>query len=168
MAPRPRAWSRNSAPAATRSPPASTRSRSSVAATPRDSPTPRAPGSHTALGHRSDSVSTIARLAVFSVPHGRNEGSTKMKTSEIQGVDAQHVLQTYKRMPVALVRGEGARLYDAEGREYIDFLSGIGVAVLGHANPGLADVLADQAKTLVHTSNLFHHPLQGQLAAKLA
>jgi acetylornithine/N-succinyldiaminopimelate aminotransferase len=65
------------------------------------------------------------------------------------------------------VRGEGARLYDAEGREYIDFLSGIGVAVLGHAHPGLAEVIADQAKTLVHTSNLFHHPLQGQLAAKL-
>ena len=90
------------------------------------------------------------------------------KTSEIQSVDAQHVLQTYKRMPVALVRGEGARLYDAEGREYIDFLSGIGVAVLGHAHPGLADAIADQARTLVHTSNLFHHPLQGQLAAKLA
>jgi acetylornithine/N-succinyldiaminopimelate aminotransferase len=89
-------------------------------------------------------------------------------TSEIQSVDAQHVLQTYKRMPVALVRGNGARLYDAEGREYIDFLSGIGVAVLGHAHPGLADALADQARTLVHTSNLFHHPLQGQLAAKLA
>ena len=90
------------------------------------------------------------------------------KTSDIQSVDAQHVLQTYKRMPVALVRGNGARLYDAEGREYIDFLSGIGVAVLGHAHPGLADALADQARTLVHTSNLFHHPLQGQLAAKLA
>ena len=66
-----------------------------------------------------------------------------MKTSEIQGVDAQHVLQTYKRMPVAFVRGSGARLYDAEGREYIDFLSGIGVAVLGHAHPGLAEALAD-------------------------
>ena len=90
------------------------------------------------------------------------------KTSEIQSVDAQHVLQTYRRQPVAFVRGSGVHLFDAEGREYVDFLSGIGVAALGHANPGLADAIADQARTLVHTSNLFHHPLQGQLAAKLA
>lgn len=90
------------------------------------------------------------------------------KTSEIQNVDAQHVLQTYRRQPVAFVRGSGVRLFDAEGREYLDFLSGIGVAALGHANPGLADALADQARTLVHTSNLYHHPLQGRLAEKLA
>jgi predicted acetylornithine/succinylornithine family transaminase len=88
-------------------------------------------------------------------------------TTAIQQTDAQHVLQSYRRLPVAFVRGSGARLYDAEGREYLDFLSGIGVCALGHAHPGLADAIADQAHTLMHTSNLFHHPLQGQLAERL-
>ncbi len=75
------------------------------------------------------------------------------------------MLQTYKRQPVVFVRGEGTRLFDENGRAYLDFISGIGVCVLGHAHPGLAAVIADQAKTLIHTSNLYYHPLQGQLAA---
>jgi acetylornithine/N-succinyldiaminopimelate aminotransferase len=66
------------------------------------------------------------------------------------------------------VRGQGVRLYDTEGREYLDLLSGIGVASLGHAHPALARAIADQAQTLIHTSNLFYHPLQGQLAERLA
>jgi len=82
--------------------------------------------------------------------------------------ESRHVLQTYRRNSVTLVRGEGVRLYDASGREYYDLLSGIGVAALGHAHPGLAREVADQAKTLIHTSNLFFHPLQGQLAERLA
>ena len=82
--------------------------------------------------------------------------------------ETRHVLQTYKRNAVTLVRGEGVRLFDANGREYYDLLSGIGVAALGHAHPGLARAVADQAKTLIHTSNLFFHPLQGQLAERLA
>ena len=88
--------------------------------------------------------------------------------SNVTALEAQHVLQTYKRQPVVFVRGQGTRLFDENGRAYLDFLSGIGVCVLGHAHPGLAAVIADQAKTLIHTSNLYYHPLQGQLAAKLA
>lgn len=84
-----------------------------------------------------------------------------------QAREAQYVLQTYRRQPVTLTRGEGARLWDVDGREYLDLLSGIGVASLGHANPGLARVITDQAQTLLHTSNLFFHPLQGQLAEQL-
>jgi predicted acetylornithine/succinylornithine family transaminase len=87
---------------------------------------------------------------------------------EIQAREARHVLQTYKRAPVTFVRGEGVRLYDADGREYLDLLSGIGVASLGHAHPGLARAIGEQANTLIHTSNLFYHPLQGQLAERLA
>jgi acetylornithine/N-succinyldiaminopimelate aminotransferase len=87
---------------------------------------------------------------------------------DIQALEARHVLQTYRRQPVTLVRGEGVRLFDADGREYFDLLSGIGVASLGHAHPGLAKAIADQAQTLIHTSNLFFHPLQGQLAERLA
>jgi acetylornithine/N-succinyldiaminopimelate aminotransferase len=82
--------------------------------------------------------------------------------------ETRHILQTYKRNPVTLVRGQGVRLYDADGREYIDLLSGIGVASLGHSHPALARAIADQAQTLIHTSNLFYHPLQGQLAERLA
>jgi acetylornithine/N-succinyldiaminopimelate aminotransferase len=88
--------------------------------------------------------------------------------SNVTALEAQHVLQTYKRQPVVFVRGEGSRLFDEQGRGYLDFLSGIGVCVLGHAHPGLAEVIADQSKTLIHTSNLYYHPLQGQLAAKLS
>lgn len=88
--------------------------------------------------------------------------------SNVTALEAQHVLQTYKRQPVVFVRGEGARLFDENGRGYLDFISGIGVCVLGHSHPGLAAVIADQAKTLIHISNLYYHPLQGQLAAKLA
>ncbi len=87
---------------------------------------------------------------------------------EVQAREARHVLQTYKRLPVTFVRGQGVRLYDADGRDYLDLLSGIGVASLGHAHPGLARAIADQAQTLVHTSNLFYHPLQGQVAERLA
>jgi acetylornithine/N-succinyldiaminopimelate aminotransferase len=92
----------------------------------------------------------------------------KLAVGEIQSREARHILQTYKRAPITFVRGRGVRLYDAEGREYLDLLSGIGVASLGHAHPGLARVIAEQAETLIHTSNLFYHPFQGQLAERLA
>jgi acetylornithine aminotransferase/acetylornithine/N-succinyldiaminopimelate aminotransferase len=87
---------------------------------------------------------------------------------DIQARDSRFVLQTYKRQPVAFVRGSGARLYDVEGREYLDFISGIGVASLGHAHPGLAAVIAEQARTLIHTSNLYYHPFQAEAASRLA
>ena len=90
-----------------------------------------------------------------------------MVTEDIQTLESRHVLQTYRRQPVTFVRGKGVYLYDAEGREYIDLLSGIGVTSLGHAHEGLTRAITDQAQTLIHTSNLFFHPLQGQLAARL-
>jgi predicted acetylornithine/succinylornithine family transaminase len=87
---------------------------------------------------------------------------------EVRAREAAHLLQVYRRAPVAFVRGEGVWLFDVDGKRYLDLLSGIGVASLGHAHPGLARALADQAGQLVHTSNLFFHPLQGQVAARLA
>jgi acetylornithine/N-succinyldiaminopimelate aminotransferase len=87
---------------------------------------------------------------------------------DIQALEARHVLQTYRRQPVTFVRGEGARLFDSDGRGYLDLLSGIGVTALGHAHPKLTRAIAEQAATLLHTSNLFFHPLQGQLAERLA
>lgn len=87
---------------------------------------------------------------------------------DVQLIESRHVLQTYRRQPVTFVRGQGVRLYDTEGREYLDLLSGIGVASLGHAHPGLSKAIAEQAQTLLHTSNLFYHPLQGRAAEALA
>jgi acetylornithine/N-succinyldiaminopimelate aminotransferase len=86
----------------------------------------------------------------------------------IQDLEAAHIVPTYARAPVAFVRGEGVWLVDAGGRRYLDLLSGIGVASLGHGHPGLAAALAEQARTLAHTSNLYYHPLQGEAAARLA
>jgi acetylornithine/N-succinyldiaminopimelate aminotransferase len=91
-----------------------------------------------------------------------------MTFDEIQAGESRHVLTTYKRQPVAFVRGSGSRLYDVDGREYLDFISGIGVAVLGHAHPGLAEVISEQARTLLHTSNLYYHPFQADAARRLA
>lgn len=88
--------------------------------------------------------------------------------SDVPGLERQHILQTYRRSPVVFVRGEGCSLWDADGARYLDLVSGVGVAALGHANPQLAAAVADQASTLLHTSNLYFHPLQGQVAARLA
>ena len=90
------------------------------------------------------------------------------RAEAVKAVEAAHVLQNYRRHPVVFVRGSGSRLVDTEGREYLDLLSGIGVASLGHAHPGLANALAAQAGELLHVSNLFFHPLQGEVAERLA
>jgi predicted acetylornithine/succinylornithine family transaminase len=92
----------------------------------------------------------------------------RVTLDEIRTREQQHVLQTYKRQPVVFVRGQGSRLYDADGGEYLDLLSGIGVTSLGHAHPGLTAVITEQAATLLHTSNLYFHPFQAQAAARLA
>jgi predicted acetylornithine/succinylornithine family transaminase len=86
---------------------------------------------------------------------------------EIRALDAEHVMQTYGRLPVAFVRGEGARLWDSEGNEYLDFLGGLAVTSLGHSHPAVADALAEQARTLLHVSNLYYTEWQPQLAASL-
>jgi acetylornithine/N-succinyldiaminopimelate aminotransferase len=79
-----------------------------------------------------------------------------------------HVMQTYGRLPIALSHGRGCRVWDTEGREYLDALGGIAVNTLGHAHPRLVPALQDQLARLIHTSNYYHVPLQEQLAAKLA
>jgi predicted acetylornithine/succinylornithine family transaminase len=88
--------------------------------------------------------------------------------TEVQNLEAEHVLQVYKRANVVFERGDGVRLIDSNGRSYLDFISGVGVVALGHAHAKLAAAIADQAKTLLHTSNLFYHPLQGELATQLS
>ena len=100
--------------------------------------------------------------------HKEKRDDDDVGNRRIQALESRHVLQTYRRQPVTFVRGEGVRLYDADGREYLDLLSGIGVASLGHAHPGLAARDRRSGADALHTSNLFFHPLQGQLAERLA
>ena len=80
---------------------------------------------------------------------------------------ADYLMATYARLPVQFERGEGVWLWDTEGRQYLDALSGIAVCALGHAHPGVAQAIADQARRLVHTSNLYGITLQQQLAERL-
>ena len=93
--------------------------------------------------------------------------ATDTPATNVQAVEAAHVLQTYKRQPVVFVRGEGVWLVADDGTRYLDMLSGIGVNVLGHAHPALVAAVREQVGELVHTSNLFFHPFQGELAARL-
>lgn len=77
------------------------------------------------------------------------------------------LMQTYQRLPLAFVRGKGAWLWDEQGRCYLDALGGIAVAALGHGHERLAEALGEQARTLIHTSNLYRIPLQEDLGARL-
>ncbi len=78
-----------------------------------------------------------------------------------------HVMKTYGRLPIALSHGRGCRVWDTDGREYLDALGGIAVNTLGHAHPRLVPALQEQVAKLIHTSNYYHVPLQEQLAARL-
>ncbi len=80
---------------------------------------------------------------------------------------AAHLMKTYSPQPVAFARGEGAWLWDTEGRRYLDALAGIAVSGLGHAHPALTKAIAEQAGRLIHTSNLFRVAEQERLAEKV-
>ena len=90
-----------------------------------------------------------------------------MHFMEIKALDEQYVLQTYGRNPVAIDHGKGATLWDTEGKEYVDFTSGIGVCSLGYANEQWAKAIYDQAMKVGHISNLFYTEPYVRLAAKL-
>ena len=78
-----------------------------------------------------------------------------------------HVMSTYGRLPLALSHGQGCRVWDVNGKAYLDALGGIAVNTLGHNHPKLVPALQDQISKLIHTSNYYHIPLQEALAAKL-
>jgi len=79
----------------------------------------------------------------------------------------KHLMAFTKRQPVALVRGEGSRVWDSDGKMYLDFTGGISVTALGHSHPKVVGTLREQAATLLHVSNIFHIPQQAQLAQLL-
>lgn len=78
-----------------------------------------------------------------------------------------HLMRAYARQPISFVRGSGARLWDEQGREYLDAIAGIAVTSLGHAHPEIAAVIADQARNLLHTSNVFRIDWQERLGKRL-
>lgn len=75
-----------------------------------------------------------------------------------------HVMTTYGRFPIALEKGKGCRVWDTEGREYLDFVAGIATCTLGHAHPAMIEAVTRQIQTLHHVSNLYYVPVQGELA----
>lgn len=82
--------------------------------------------------------------------------------------EERYVMQTYRRAPVAFVRGEGSRLWDADGKEYLDFLGGISVCSIGHCHPAVVSALREQAGELMHVSNLFYSEPMVALAERLS
>jgi acetylornithine/N-succinyldiaminopimelate aminotransferase len=90
-----------------------------------------------------------------------------MKLAELQELDARWAMQTYPRAPVQFVRGEGARLWDSEGKEYLDFLAGISVCSVGHCHPAVVEAVREQVGTLTHTSNLYLTEHGARLARRL-
>jgi len=90
-----------------------------------------------------------------------------MNEKKIMALADQHIMNTYRRSPIALVKGEGAKLWDASGREYLDFVAGIAVCSLGHSHPKVVKAIKKQAKELMHVSNLYYTKPQGEVAALL-
>jgi len=78
-----------------------------------------------------------------------------VKVADLQDLESRWVMQTYPRAPVELVRGEGARVWDSDGKEYLDFLAGISVCSVGHCHPAVVDAVRQQVGTLTHTSHLY-------------
>ncbi|MYB53224.1 MAG: aspartate aminotransferase family protein [Acidobacteriia bacterium] len=89
-------------------------------------------------------------------------------TEQIVARDHQYVVRNYGRYPLVVSRADGVYLHGEDGRKYLDFVSGIGVMALGHSHPRVVAAIADQIGTLVHCSNLYYHPLQGEVAQLLS
>jgi acetylornithine/N-succinyldiaminopimelate aminotransferase len=90
-----------------------------------------------------------------------------MNNRDVARLTDRHVAQTYARYPIALVRGKGTRVWDADGKEYLDFLAGIAVNSLGHCHPAVVRAIQQQARKLLHVSNLYHIQTQSELAREL-
>ena len=128
---------------------------------------PRHPRSaHRACGGQSRARSPL--LKKLKMARKKNSAKAKpLSPAQIRGAEARYLMNTYRRPPLVFTHGRGCRLYDSQGREYLDFLGGIAVNALGHAHPRLVRVIRREAGRAMHVSNLFHNPFQGPLARKL-
>jgi len=91
-----------------------------------------------------------------------------MSLAQLQALEREHLVPAYARMPVQFVRGDGARLYDDEGNEYLDFQSGLAVSSLGHGHPAVVRAIAEQAAQLIHVGNLYYTEPGMRLAERLS
>jgi predicted acetylornithine/succinylornithine family transaminase len=91
-----------------------------------------------------------------------------MKLGELRALEERYLMQTYRRAPVEFVRGEGALLWDSEGKEYLDFLAGISVCSVGHCHPAVVAAIREQAGRLMHVSNLYYSEPMVRLAERLS
>jgi acetylornithine aminotransferase/acetylornithine/N-succinyldiaminopimelate aminotransferase len=89
------------------------------------------------------------------------------KLDQIRAAESRLLLSTYERNPILFVKGEGVHIVDEQGERYLDLLSGIGVNALGYGNPVIEEAIAKQSRALIHTSNLFYHEGQAELALRL-
>jgi acetylornithine/N-succinyldiaminopimelate aminotransferase len=102
-------------------------------------------------------------------PPAERSGAIPSTTlADLQHIERERVMHTYARLPVQFVRGEGARLWDERGNEYLDFLAGLGVANLGHCHPRIVRAVGEQVGRLIHVSNLFYTAPAVQLAERLS
>ncbi|KAL7794202.1 pyridoxal phosphate-dependent transferase [Trichoderma ceciliae] len=112
----------------------------------------------------ADSVKqSITRDAALPNPDPASDSPSAALVSDY----APYMVATYARPPPVFVQGEGSWLWDVENRKYLDFTAGIAVTGLGHSDPEFADIIAQQAKTLLHASNLYHNPWTGALSKLL-
>jgi acetylornithine/N-succinyldiaminopimelate aminotransferase len=109
---------------------------------------------------RSDDAAS--ELSVESRDRGES-----MKKNVVE-LEKKYLIQNYARLPLNLERGKGCWVWDTRGRKYLDFVSGLGVNMLGHAHPRIVKAIREQAAKLIHVSNLYYHPFQGLLAERLA
>jgi acetylornithine/N-succinyldiaminopimelate aminotransferase len=91
-----------------------------------------------------------------------------MSFDELCALEERYLMRTYKRAPVEFVRGEGTLLWDAEGKEYLDFVAGISVCSVGHCHPDVVEAAREQAGRLIHVSNLFYTEPMVRLAERLS
>jgi acetylornithine/N-succinyldiaminopimelate aminotransferase len=98
----------------------------------------------------------------------KQTAAARISPAKLCAEEARYMIHTYRRPPIVFTHGRGCRLYDSQGREYLDFLAGIAVNALGYANPRIVRVIRREAGRTMHVSNLFHNPYQAPLAHKLA
>ena len=107
-------------------------------------------------------------LELFTDAGHRHDGHAVSARREPQALEERYLMRTYRRGAVEFVRGEGALLWDADGKEYLDFLAGISVCSLGHCHPAVVAAVREQAASLMHVSNLFYTEPMARLAERLA
>ena len=131
-------------------------------------PKTRIPVASELRDERTQHVSHLTRVAsVQAPPQTPPAASEDLSSADIIRLESELFVHTYARAPVVFVRGEGSKLYDVEGREYIDMAGGIAVNALGHADSSWVKAVVEQAGKLAHVSNLYHTVPQVQLAQRL-